>query len=410
MASAVRIVYEGTADDRVSGGGITPSPVFGVVRDGGRTSVEVALPMGLAQRLLGGSYRAVEQPDRDRLSAALLRFGVRRIERAISAGLPFVEQEPGVATITVQEEDLQELRDLLGDKTCEYQIEDGRELFCSAASRSDSTVTHQVGRRRLAPTSRRICLECDLPNTDVVCSHLVHPSVSAMGPVGSSWDRFVELAVCDQGRPEIEWGNGHQDCRAGGHGCCERIVETVEAPVQPVLSPLSLLDQIDFLATAWRLLFDERLLELETTAHVGGLALGCSNKEEFKARLSDLAALLERFRVPRQLLPADADVPRGALKQVEAVLQREADDPAAEASISQAVTTLRALVNVRHGYQHSDAEKRLPANFSTLGIPYPPTDWDRTWSQMRARAVDALAALRHEVQRIEAGRRADGPA
>lgn len=404
----MRIVYEGTAEDRVSRG-ITPSPMFSVVRDGERTSVEVVLRVGLAGTLLGGSYGRAEQSDRNRLASALVRFGVRRIERAISAGSPVAEQEPLVTMIAVQQEDLQELRDLLGNKTCEYQIEDGRELFCSAASRSDSTVTRELGRRRVAPTSRQICFECDLPNTDVVCSHLVHPSVSSLGPIGSSWSRFVELALCDRGRPEIEGANAHQQCRAGGHGCWERTVETVEAAVQPVLSPLSVLEQIDFLATAWRLLFGQRLLELETTAHVGGLALGCSNKEEFKARLSDLSALLERLRVPRQLLPTDVDAPRGALKQMEAVLRHVADDPAAEARISQAVMTLRALVDVRNGYQHSDAQKRLPRNFTTLAIPYPPTDWDRTWSQMRAQAVDALAALRHEVQRIEAGRRAQEP-
>lgn len=401
---AVRITFDGWLTEKKAGA--TRVPVFVLWRgDQYLFAVEVRLPLSLAEGLLSNKYK--DEAERRRLERVLLRFALHRIESDLTGGSVVTQPDSATQGMVVQEEDRCELAAMLADKTCDYQIKQRRDLFCTAAARNDGmAMTEFAGYHRVAPTSRRICKGCDLPDTDDICSHLVHPSVATVGAVGPPIERFVASALCDRGRYEIEQG-GHVECHAGGHSCWERLVEPVEAPAQPVLSPLSLLEQIDFLDSTWRHLFGEPLLNVATTAHVGGLALGCRNKEEFTARLTDLAAVLDSLRVPGRLLPPGEEAPRrGALKKVEAALRHASDDPEAEARISGAVSTLRLLVDVRAGYQHSDAKKRLPGNFATLGIPYPPTDWEKTWNQIRARGVDALAALRDEIRQVELARMA----
>jgi hypothetical protein len=74
--------------------------------------------------------------------------------------------EPFEILALTESEDLALLKSMAPDKTCEYQIRSGRELLCSAASTDDRTIVGTVGLRRLAPTSRPLCMDCDLPETD----------------------------------------------------------------------------------------------------------------------------------------------------------------------------------------------------------------------------------------------------
>jgi hypothetical protein len=47
------------------------------------------------------------------------------------------------------------------------------------ACRETSTAVGKAGLRTLAPTSQPLCAGCELPSTDIVCSHLSHPRCSA---------------------------------------------------------------------------------------------------------------------------------------------------------------------------------------------------------------------------------------
>lgn len=256
------------------------------------------------------------------------------------------------------------------------------------------------GHRRLAPTSRPICSRCDLPDTDAICSHLVHPRVTALRPAGPTWERFLEEALCERAKPEIARA---ESCRAGGHACWERIIEPLDAATEPVLSPLSLPEQLDFLDAVWRVAFQQPLLRLESSAHAAGLALGCSSREELTARLSDLADVLNGLHVPRELLGSDGAGARGSLTRVERALEATGLDQDGKDRVATAMASLRSVVRIRVGLQHADAAHELHEHFNKLKIAYPSTDWGRTWHQVRARTIDALVLVRDEVRRLAAG-------
>ena len=98
------------------------------------------------------------------------------------------------------ETDLSAIRQLFQEKTCTYQIRQGRDLLCSVASASDPTRREQTGLQTVAPTSRALCRTCKLPDTDYICSHLMHPEVVRRdeGTLQISV-RFVRLFVISEG-------------------------------------------------------------------------------------------------------------------------------------------------------------------------------------------------------------------
>jgi hypothetical protein len=328
-----------------------------------------------------------------------LRFTVRRIERGLAAGSFPSEETAEIQKVTVEEDDLPELARLLADKTCGYQLRVGRDLLCRAADRGDETAVGAIDLSPVAPTSRPVCAGCGLPPSEVLCSDLHHPNVKGYR-TKTSWDRLVVGALCDKVRPEIAQPRG---CRAGGHDCWERIVELVEAPTEPTMSPLSLPEQLGFLDTVWRVAFKRPLLQLGPAAHVAGLALGCASREEFTARLSDLADVLDSLHVSADLLPSDQAAARGALIRVGLALGESDLDQDGKDRVAAAVTTLRSVVRIRVGLQHGDAAKELPEHFGKLQISYPPTDWETGWNQVRARTVDSLVQLRDEIRRLADG-------
>lgn len=394
MATSLRIVFDEWFTDRTVVG-VAGIPLLSVHRgEEYLCPVGVRLRVSFADRVLGGRYR--DEGERLRLESALLRFAVRRIERGLAAE----EIPPGptteIQTFTVEEDDLPELAELLAEKTCDYQLRQGRDLLCSAASLRDETVTATEGHRRLAPTSRPICSRCNLPDTDVICASLAHPAITG-ARTKDSWSRQVVVALCDKGQPEIAQPAG---CRPGGHACWERIVEPVEAATEPLLSPLSLPEQLDFLDAVWRVAFQQPLLKLESTAHAAGLALGCSSRDELTARLSDLADVLNGLRVPNELLGSGGAGVRGSLTRIERALEATRLDQDGKDRVATAMASLRSVVRIRVGLQHADATHELHEHFDKLKIAYPSTDWRRTWHQVRARTIDALVLVRNEVRRL----------
>lgn len=210
----------------------------------------------------------VESPG-ETLNRVLLRYGVRRMEAAILDVLAG-RSEPGEADgdwrLTV--DDVPELLTLGAEKSCGYQRKSQRDLFCMTPAPTDKMAVYQVAGRLAAPTSRAVCRACSLPETDFLCSHLLHPAVSSLQPNGIPVRRMVTRALCDRGRND-EVAQTEQ-CRAGAHQCWQRIVEA-EPTAQDPISPLGLAESFDVLDALWRLAFgkNKRLLSLNTATRAG---------------------------------------------------------------------------------------------------------------------------------------------
>lgn len=127
----------------------------------------------------------------------------------------------GFQEIHIGVDDLPFIDKLLEEKNCTYQMKEGRKLFCSAISLDDLHKGYSLPNRAI--TSRAICLACDLPGTDYLCSNLSHPAIMSRQGVGLAPRRFAAGALCERGEPGAE--QAPAQCRPDGHRCWERIVD-----------------------------------------------------------------------------------------------------------------------------------------------------------------------------------------
>jgi hypothetical protein len=173
-------------------------------------------------------------------------------------------------------------------------------------------------------------------------------------------------------------------------------------PIAP--SPLSLPLAIDFLDTVWRVWNGkDHLFTRRDAATDAQLALDCTTFDEFNARLSALAIVLKTLNVPPMEDPArQATAKLGPLEQLARFLLEELRESAAQERVARAVDELKCINRIRVGGQHGGKKPSTQAvqAFQELGISFPPTDWGSAWDSVRTRAVEALSAIREEIQAI----------
>lgn len=353
-----------------------------------------------------GALPLGEATPAEALGQILVRYGARLMEASVpEMQADGLQPDPAEVVWKLTEDDLEDLYLLLpsaSGKNCAYQQPIGRDLMCTATARSDETARQTWNGRLIAPTSRAVCAECDLPGSDVLCSNLMHPSVKGDVRASNLTARNVLSAMCDLGREEL--ASDISQCRAGGHTCWERHVVAEPVAAQPV-SPLSLPEQLDVLDAYWRLRFGsrQRLIDLHNVTGVASLALGCGSRTDFESRLSALADIIDRLVVDDALLPAMTETERkaqinGSLDKLRVALLHQL--PAHHhAGIERAVLTLRRMRKARNAIQHGTArDGGLTARLRELGIHDAPPNWEGAWDTIRVQVSDALSALRNELR------------
>jgi hypothetical protein len=331
------------------------------------------------------------------LRAAVVRFAVARIAQGLKNGLFLEPPTHTTLKVPVEEADLPAIRQLLHEKTCTYQIRQGRDLLCSAASTNDPTRCGQTGLQTFAPTSRALCRTCALPDTDYICSHLMHPEVLGRPDKGRVQTRELLSALCDLGKPGILTA---AECRAGGHDCWEWLVEQDLDRSALSLSPLTLPEAFDYLDVCWRLAFGRKQALVRPKNLTGGavLSLPCATRDELIARLSALADTLNWLVIPDGLLLDPATVWPGTMNRLQACLKGRLD--AAEyPACERAITVLRAVIDLRDSFQHSATARELPAVCAQLSLPYPLPAWGETWERIRGTVTEALGVIREAIRR-----------
>jgi hypothetical protein len=89
--------------------------------------------------------------DKDRIQRAVIRYAIQRIEQGLIDGLFPAKPSQNTDNLPLEEADLPALRQLLQGKTCNYQLQEGRDLLCSAAGAEDKAVIGTKGFRSIAP-------------------------------------------------------------------------------------------------------------------------------------------------------------------------------------------------------------------------------------------------------------------
>ncbi len=148
----------------------------------------------------------------------LLRWAIEKIEAAIRdgnpPGVPVPNSDPVFRLLNFDDDSAQELAVLADSKSCDYRTTRAGASFCTvAAPQYDITA-----RGTEAPTTQLLCMRCDLPAGEFICSHLHHPAIEASVPpegVLASLRRLKD-AHCDVGNDKR--GNGSL-CRPFGNDC-----------------------------------------------------------------------------------------------------------------------------------------------------------------------------------------------
>jgi hypothetical protein len=357
--------------------------------------VRVELSTLLAERLLGGLGATqdftTEVVTEGRLLEVLLRFAVRQIDGQLRTGVLPATPSVEVHLLRVEEGDLPLLASMLGAKTCDYQLRDGRDLLCSAATPNDQTQVGRLGRRIVAPTSTVACLACALPDTDYLCSRLLHPQVIGTRTIGGPFPvRTLGQCACDIGRQEVREPD---KCRASGHRCWTWIVEPeLEAVTIPAEKMLG--EAFDFLNAVWELHFGRPLLRLRSVTSTGRLSQPCRNRSEFDSAMSALDDTLKLLEIGDELLPAEQrGIPKQhTFKRLQACLEAGLDE-ADVARLQQALGILMATNDIRVAAQHGGTKRSLPEAFERLGLRFTPS-WPEIWGGVQAKVIEALGVLR----------------
>ena len=169
----------------------------------------------------------IEGPEGDaRLQSVVIRYAIQRIEQGLNAAVFPNPPNNTTDNLFITQDDYPILRQLFQGKTCEYQLKEGRELLCSAASADNASAHTQRGFQFIAPTTQALCRACTLPDTDYLCSHFSHPKVLGLRDRGTVVTRQLAEGLCNIGRHEVN--QYPEQCRAGGHECWERLIESAQ--------------------------------------------------------------------------------------------------------------------------------------------------------------------------------------
>lgn len=366
-----------------------------VTRDGDSSGALCSFGVWFAEVQWG--YETLRKDIGSALDRAAIRWAVAQVEERVRHN-----DLPETRTIEVQEllmnqAEFARVKVMARSKTCAYQMASGRDMFCSAAARDDATAVGSSGLRRLAPTSEPSCFECELPDTDFLCSHLKHPQVQGSQTL-NDYRRMLVSALCDLDRPEIR----NKNCHAGGNQCWTRIVEpTIEAPPAVPFSPRDLPVALDFLDAVWERLFKHRLLGRLTTEKTAAIVLPCATKEEFDSRLGDLNELFKRMNIPDDDLPEEKRAQiheQATFVRMQSCLDAKIEDEADREKVKNGIERLRAINTVRNKLTHGGSE--LTNALNRLGIEYPITDYSKAWDSIRSKAAEALTTIRKVIENV----------
>lgn len=150
--------------------------------------LEACLSEGAARRLLGRASSSAE--DRASIERALARWAIRYLERGLADGVfpyePLADDTPApVKRLEPSANRSRELRHWLTAKTCGFQQRGLAGMLCAASSSDDETMVGSSGLTCLAKTSQPTCDACDMPDAELLCSHMTHPNVHGLRSMGA---------------------------------------------------------------------------------------------------------------------------------------------------------------------------------------------------------------------------------
>lgn len=188
-------------------------------------------------------------------------------------------------------------------------------------------------------------------------------------------------------------------------GYVETLEELTAVPHVPVApstpSPLDLVGALDYLDAIWRLAHDKKgLFSYPSAERVAKLAYPPNTTDELGARLSALAEILRSAETRARAVRGRRGRGRPGRDRSLAALAEVALETVGEEGrdrVKDAIAVLEDAIALRDAGQHADAAPRAVAAAKRLGIDYPFGDVAATWAMLTRRVIEALSALREEI-------------
>ena len=207
--------------------------------------------------------------------------------------------------------------------------------------------------------------------------------------------RLVQDAKCGVNVPNIKNGGS---CHAGGHNCWEFRVMQGEQDYPLVYVSPAITRALDYLDTAWRLLFKNasRLVNTPGIEKAGSLERECATREDFGERVIALADIIAAFQPDSVLDPATIEERKGSLSRLEAALSLKITDKVRFSRALDAIGILRAANDLRSAVAHGGYKARYASARAEvlLGIRlYPEGSWRAAWNDLRSHVTEALSVI-----------------
>ena len=140
-----------------------------------------------------------------------------------------------------------------------------------------------------------------------------------------------------------------------------------------------------------------KLVRPATFSNDAVLAIDCSTREEFEARLSDFADALDRIQVDASLLTDEQTKLNSSLNRFSGFFSTQ--DGVDSVAIANAARTLQRNCGLRHTHQQIGSAANRPRILRELGISDPGLTHLETLNRVRSRSVSALLTMRTENRR-----------
>ena len=255
------------------------------------------------------------------------------------------------------------------------------------------------------PTTPPLCATCDLPDSRVVCSALVHPAIQynagmsmlvGEDAVVVDPSRSIERAHCRVRLQMQDW----QLCHASGNRCWHRLVfDGSSIPAADPEAPRRLTDAIPYL----RLTYADRF-GVKPSAFwppidersVATMLAPCASATDLQHHVTALDTLITRMQ-PHGQLEEDRRKEGGTIGSITA-LGRVLEDRCGGDGLPY-IGALRALHKSRNSYPAHAHSDDLQQAMRDLGLSkYPPDDWQTAWWQVATSVEQALTAIRVAIQ------------
>lgn len=267
-----------------------------------------------------------------------------------------------------------------GEKVCAWQKGPSTTLICTIFHAEDDLE---------GTTTLAACRNCNLPDTEIICSHVAHPSIWGNF---KTRERSVADVRCSIGK-EMGANNVHL-CIPGGRDCWTLQHKTKAEPVMVVSGAPSLATEIDNLNAILRTKHNHAPLHIVNAKIITDLTTPCHGEENFKQKVQAINTFIDSWEFSALLRDEQKQQLKdqsktGSINELEQFLEDKHPDYK-----RQIVTDLRNIKRLSWDYPRHPTSSDTVKAAKNLGLGYPIENYSKAWDTVITTFQQNLELLR----------------